>query len=113
MLSLRQISRSTPPVSAIANTAPGGLVSLTNSTLRRGSEGAEAVANNGTIVAHGVTLDGFAAPEGATLPLQGVWQGQRWQPKQSRLDLTLADAPPPPSDPVDRWVNVLHYAASG
>ena len=98
--------------SAISNTAPGGLVSLTNSTLRRGSEGSEAIANNGTIVAHGVTLDGFAPPVGATAPLLGVWQGQRWQPKQSRLDPILVDAPPPPSDPVDRWVNVLHYAGS-
>jgi hypothetical protein len=98
--------------SAIANTAPGGLVSLTNSTLRRGSEGSEPVVNSGTIVARGVTLDGFAPPEGATLPLQGVWQGQGWQPKQSRVNLTLVDAPPPSSDPVDRWVNVRHYAGT-
>ena len=63
-------------------------------------------------MAHGVTLDGFAPPEGAALPLHGVWQGQRWQPKQSRLDPILVDAPPPPSDPVDRWVNVLHYAGT-
>jgi hypothetical protein len=95
--------------SAIANTAPGGLVSLTNSTLRRGSEGSEPLANNGTIAAHGLTLDGFAPPEGAALPLHGIWQGQRWQPKQSRLDPVLVDAPSPPSDPVDRWVNVLRY----
>jgi hypothetical protein len=100
------------PGTAIANTAPGGLVSLTNSTLRRASEGSEPVANNGTIVAHGVMLDGFAPPEGATLPLNGVWQGQQWQPKQSRVDLTLVDAPPPASDPVDRWLNVLHYAGT-
>lgn len=97
---------------AIANTAPGGLISLSNSVLRRGSEDAEAVTNSGTIVARGVTLDGFTPASEVVSPLVGVWQGQRWQPKDPRLDPALLDAPPAPPDSVDHWVNVLHYTAT-
>src|SRR5690349_7262097 len=44
---------------AIANQAPGGLVTLTDSVLRRASEDATALLNRGAVVAHDVTLDGF------------------------------------------------------
>ena len=93
---------------AIANTGPGGMISLTGSVLRRASEGADAMINRGVIVARNVTFDGFAPPAGAASPLVGIWRGQQWEPKQSQLAATLQDAPPAPDDPVDRWVNVLH-----
>ena len=92
---------------AIANTGPGGMVSLTGSVLRRASEGADAMINNGVIVARGVTLDGFASPPGAVSPLVGFWRGQQWKPEDSRQAVTLQEAPPMPDDPPDRWVNVL------
>src|SRR6185437_9429797 len=40
-------------------------------------------------------------------------QGKKWEPRQSQLDPTLTDAPPLPNDPVDHWVNVLHYVKPG
>lgn len=95
---------------AIANTAPGGIVTLTNSVLRRSSEGAEAMSNSGVIVARDVSLDGFSAPPNAASPLTGFWQGQSWHHEQSPSVPPLADAPPPPADPVTSWVNVLRYA---
>ena len=64
---------------AIANTAPGGLVTLTHSVLRRGGEDGSAFLNRGAITALGVSLDGFAPPAGATTPLTGVLRGERWQ----------------------------------
>jgi hypothetical protein len=92
---------------AIANTAPGGLVTLTHSTLQRGSEGADAFANRGVVVAQGVSLEGFAPPDGAAMPLVGVLQGAHWQPQHTRLDLPLLAPPPERADPVDTWVNAL------
>jgi hypothetical protein len=97
---------------AIANTAPGGLIALTNSVLRRASEGAEAMSNSGMIVARGVSLDGFSPPPNANLPLAGFWQGQSWNHEQSQPIPPLADSPAPPADPVASWVNVLRFAKS-
>jgi hypothetical protein len=97
---------------AIANTAPGGMIALTNSVLRRTSEGAEALSNSGVIAARNVSLDGFSPPPNATLPLAGFWQGQSWHHEQSQPIPPLADSPAPPADPVASWVNVLHYAKS-
>ena len=85
---------------AIANTAPGGLVTLTRSVLQRGSEGAEAITNHGIVVANGVSLEGFAPPDGAATPLVGVLQGAHWQPRHAPSDPPLVDAPPQPADPV-------------
>jgi hypothetical protein len=97
---------------AIANTAPGGMIALTNSILRRASEGAEAMSNRGVIVARGVSFDGFSAPPDAPLPLAGYWQGQSWHHEQSQSVPLLADSPAPPAGPVANWVNVLRYAKS-
>jgi hypothetical protein len=92
---------------AIANTAPGGLVTLTHSVLQRGSEGADAFANHGVVVANGVSLEGFALPDGAATPLVGVLQGTQWQPRHLPSDPPLVDAPPEPADSVGLWVNAL------
>jgi len=92
---------------AIANTAPGGLVTLAHSLLQRGGEGADAFANRGVVVAQGVSLEGFTPPDGAATPLVGVLQGTHWQPHQARLDLPLVDPPSERADPVDAWVNAL------
>ncbi len=78
---------------AIANRAPGGLITLTKAVLRRSGEGATALSNRGTVVAHGVALEGFAPPDGAGAPLAGVWQGEQWQAEHAQADLTLEDAP--------------------
>jgi Pectate lyase superfamily protein len=90
---------------AIANTAPGGLVTLAHSLLQRGGEGADAFANRGVVVAQGVSLEGFTPPDGAATPLVGVLQRTHWQPHQARLDLPLVDPPSERADPVDAWVN--------
>ena len=95
---------------AIANNAPGGLVSLTNAVLRRAGEGATAMVNNGAVTAYGVTLDGFAPPDSSGGRLVGVWQGQQWRAEKAPADLTLAEAAPPPDDPPSRWVNVARFA---
>ncbi len=92
---------------AIANTAPGGLVTLTHSVLLRGNEGADAFANHGVVVANGVSLEGFARPDGAAAPLVGVLRGTQWQPRHVPSDPPLVDAPPEPADPVRLWVNAL------
>jgi hypothetical protein len=94
---------------AVANSSAEGLVVLTNSVLRRGSEGATALRNRGAIVAHNVSFDGFAPPQGSSGPLVGVWQGEQWQKQQLPFELSLADAPPEPDDPPAKWVNVLKY----
>ena len=95
---------------AIVNSAPGGLVSLTHSVLRRASDDATPLQNRGVVVAHDVTLDGFAPPQGANNALSGFWQGDRWQAQQAQGDPQLVDAPSSDNDPPDRWVNVLSYA---
>jgi hypothetical protein len=97
---------------AIANTAPGGLITLANSVVRRTSEDADAMINDGVVVARNVSFDGFSLPSGATSPLVGFWQGQRWHPEQSHLDPPLDDPPPTSVDPVASWINVLHYVKS-
>lgn len=98
---------------AIANNAPGGLVSLTNAVLRRAGEGATAMVNNGAVTAYGVTLDGFAPPDSSGGRLVGVWQGQQWRAEKAPADLTLAEAAPPPDDPPSRWVSVARFAKPG
>jgi hypothetical protein len=94
---------------AIANTAPGGLVTLTHSVLRRGGEDGSAFLNRGAITALDVSLDGFAPPEGAKTPLVGVLRGERWQPQALAFDPALP-ASPPSDDPVAGWRNVLQGA---
>ena len=66
---------------AIANVAPGGLVVLTGSTLRRGSEGAEALLNRGMVAAYGLSLEGFISPGGSPTQLFGTLQGEQWRPR--------------------------------
>ena len=84
---------------AIANTAPGGLVTLAHSVLRRGGEDAAAFLNRGAITALDVSLDGFAPPQGAKAPLVGVLRGERWQrlhnPPFSLFILGWFDITPP------------------
>jgi Pectate lyase superfamily protein len=94
---------------AIANRAPGGLITLTKAVLRRSGGGATALSNRGTVVAHGVALEGFAPPDGASAPLAGVWQGEQWQAEHAPADLTLEDAPKAAADPPSRWVNVTRF----
>jgi hypothetical protein len=96
---------------AIANTAPGGLIVLTDSRVHAAGEGADFLVNRGTVVAHGVTLEGFAAKQAGTL--NGVWVGQQWQPRPPlalALALALEDAPPGIAEPPEKWVNVLRFA---
>lgn len=92
---------------AIANTAPGGLVTLTHSVLQRADEGADLMRNRSAVVAYGVSLPGFAPPAGAVTPLVGVFDNGHWQPHRLPLDLRLPDPPPVPTDPVGDWVNAL------
>ena len=92
---------------AIANVAPGGLVVLTGSTLRRGSEGAEALLNRGMVAAYGLSLEGFISPGGSPTQLFGTLQGEQWRPRSPPFDVTLEDAPPVSDEPTARWVNVL------
>jgi hypothetical protein len=66
--------------------------------------------NHGIVVARGVSLDGFAAPQEATTPLFGVWRGGQWQSDASRQVVVLPDAPTVPTEPPESWVNVLHGA---
>jgi hypothetical protein len=94
---------------AIANQGAGGLVSLTNAVLRRGGEESVPLINRGTVVAHGVLLDGFATPDGGRGQLVGVWQGDQWQAQKEQDVVALQDASQPPEDPPARWVNVLHF----
>jgi hypothetical protein len=92
---------------AIANTAPGGLVTLTHSVLQRADEGADLMLNRSAVVAYGMSLPGFAPPAEAVTPLVGVFDNGGWQPHRPPLDLRLPDAPPVPTDPVANWVNAL------
>ena len=73
------------PATAIANRAPGGLIALTKTVLRRNGEGATALSNHGSVVAHGVMLEGFAPPDGAGGSLKGVWQGEQWKAEQAQV----------------------------
>jgi hypothetical protein len=98
---------------AIANTAPGGLVVLTGSILRRGSEDAEALLNHGTITAYGLLLEGFRSPGGSPAPTFGTLQGEQWRQQPPRPDVTLVDAPPVTAEPTSRWVNVLRGGGAG
>ena len=93
---------------AIANTSPGGQVVLTGSRLEQTDPAAVALRNNGVIVAHNLTLNGFAAPGGMTGPLVGVWHGAVWQAKPGSVGPLLADAPATFDEPPERWLNVLH-----
>ena len=93
---------------AIANTAPGGQIVLVASRLQRADASAVAMRNDGVVVAQGVTLDGFAAPDGARTPLTGVWQGGAWQAKPAAVTPALADAPAAPEEPPGKWLNALH-----
>jgi len=94
---------------AIANTAAGGLIVLTDSRLRAAGEGAELLVNRGAVVVHGIVLDGFPAPQ--TGALNGTWLGKQWQPRPP-LDLSLDEAPESRADPPGQRVNVMHFAHS-
>ncbi|HEY1931247.1 MAG TPA: glycoside hydrolase family 55 protein [Acetobacteraceae bacterium] len=90
---------------AIANAAPNGLVTLTDSVLRRGANGQRAFLNRGAIAAFDLQLDGLDA---TASPLTGVllrdqWHGHRLQPAPS-----LPDAPDIPDQPIAQWMNVQH-----
>jgi hypothetical protein len=56
---------------AIANTAAGGLIVLADSRVRSASSGAELLINYGAVVAHGISVEGYPAPQ--TGRLNGVW----------------------------------------
>jgi hypothetical protein len=70
----------------VANTAPGGLVVLTNAALRARSEDA---------------------------PVNGAYVGSQWQEFAGSAGEKLADSPAPPDEPVASWVNVLRFAGPG
>ena len=98
---------------AIANTAPNGLVALTDSVLKRGVDSGQAFLNRGAITAFDVTIDGFAPPAGAALPLSGVLRDGQWHAHMLRFRPVLPDAPPSSDEPVARWMNVLHEMQPG
>ena len=91
---------------AIANTAPGGLIVLTDSRVQGAGEAAEFMVNRGAVVAHGVSVSGFAAPQNSAL--NGVWIGEQWQ-QRSPIPVPLADAPANVAEPTEKWVNVLRF----
>ena len=94
---------------AIANTAAGGLVVLADSRVRGASNGAELLVNYGAVVAHGISVEGFPAPQ--TGRLNGVWLGHQWQPRPA-LGQSLEDAPEGAAQPAEQWVNVLRFTKS-
>jgi hypothetical protein len=69
--------------------------------------------NRGVVVANGVSLEGFAPPDGAATPLVGVLQAAHWQRRHAPSDQPLVDAPPEPADPVGLWVNPLKGMHAG
>lgn len=94
---------------AVANTAPGGLVALMDSTLRGQSSNAVALVNSGWIVARRVSLDNFARSPPSAIPRTGVWHAQQWQPAELPAVPPLAIAPAVTDEPVANWINVLRY----
>jgi hypothetical protein len=92
---------------AIMNSAPGGLVSLTHSVLRRADEGADPLLNRSSVVMYGVSLSGFAPPAEAAMPLVGVFDDMQWHQHPRSLDPPLPEPPPDPAGLVAHWVNVL------
>jgi hypothetical protein len=98
---------------AIANTAPNGLVALTDSVLKRGAVGRRAFQNRGAITAFGLQLDGLAAPDRATSPLTGVLRSDRWHPHNLQPAPVLPSAPHVAEQPVAQWMNVLHQMQPG
>jgi hypothetical protein len=94
---------------AIANTAPEGLIVLADSELRQtGGEG-EALNNRGVIVARRLSLQGYPSLGGDLS--NGVFRAGTWRSLPEGNEIALDDAPPPASDPVRDWANVLQFAA--
>ena len=88
-------------------------MTLTHSVLQRGSEGADAITNHGVVVANGVSLEGFAPPDGAATPLVGVLQGRTGN-RVTRLPISPSSTRRrQPADPVGLWVNALQGMHAG
>lgn len=102
---------------AIANTAPGGLIVLADSTLAHtgGESDTPAFENRGVIVAQRLAFDGYARPAGVTGsgPVTGTLSGGAWRALPAGDEVEVADAPAPPPDPPSGWVNILSYANPG
>jgi hypothetical protein len=100
---------------AIANMAPDGLVVLVDSELRRPGGRGEMLANAGTVVARGLALQGYPPPAEAAdaRRLHGTYSGARWRALPEGDPVALDDAPAPPADPVESWVNVLRFQPPG
>ncbi len=82
----------------VTNTAPGGLVVLTDAVLRAGPG----------VTSPGNTSRGDTSPGDA--PISGVFHGAQWQKFPASIGQKLVDSPPTPDDPVAGWVNVLRFA---
>jgi len=100
---------------AVANTAPGGLIALIDSDLRRAGGAGKALDNRGVVVVRRLALAGYPPPPVAAAdhPLTGVFDAGKFQVKPAGEEVPLADAPAPPADPVRDWVNVLRFAPPG
>ena len=99
---------------AIANTAPEGLIALTDSELRQTGEG-DALANRGVIVTRRLSLLSYPSPSGAASAarLTGVFNEGSWRSLPIRDEVALDDAPSPQADSVRDWVNVTRFASPG
>ena len=95
---------------AIANTAPEGLITLTDSELKQAGGEGEALANRGVIVTRRLSLEGYPSPDQAVLT--GVFQAAAWTSLPARHEIPLDDAPPTPRDPPRDWANVLRFAGN-
>jgi hypothetical protein len=91
------------PGEALANTAPGGLVTLVHSRLAGQAAGGP-IANRGAILADDVRL----SPDDAVR--NGVFHGGNFQ-AMPLPPVSLPDAPAAPADPPASWVNVMSFAA--
>ena len=99
---------------AIANNAPEGLIVLVDSELRRAGGESEPFNNRGTIVARGLSLNGYKPPPGASGSLlNGILSSEPWRPLPAPDGSSLDDAPPPPGDQPRDWANVLRFVAPG
>jgi hypothetical protein len=97
---------------AVANTAPGGLIVLANSRLRRSGGESDPFDNRGAILAHGLALEGYQPMPGGDR-ISAVFSNGQWQALPAHDEVTLDDAPPPAPAPVHDWVNVLRFASPG
>ena len=94
---------------AIANTAPGGLIVLKDAMLRADNAATAMLFNRGAVVAHDVSLEGFASPDNGPAPLSGIWDGERWT-RWSGREVSLGRCAAVTGRSARPWVNVMRFA---